>query len=185
MANSTFHDDLLRLCSAELADIGAVMALERGEGFEAFVGRSSRAEHEEMLASARYAYFLGRNGAGALVAFAILRDLDDPHGNVYLKRVAVDSPGRGRGSHFLALLFGWTFRETAAHRIYLDCFDDNVRAERAYQKLGLRREGVLRGAYLAQDGRRRDLHLMAVTRPEWLALPGSHSTSGREDRDAR
>ena len=160
------------------------MALERGEGFEAYVGRSSRAEHEDMLASARYAYFLGLDVAGAPVAFAILRDLDDPNGNIYLKRVAVDWPGRGRGSKFLALLIGWAFRETSAHRLYLDCFDDNVRAERAYEKLGLRREGVLRGAYLAPDGRRRDLHLMAVTRPEWLTHRETQTQSLCEDRGA-
>jgi RimJ/RimL family protein N-acetyltransferase len=174
MANSHFPRPSLTLRRAGEADIGAVMALERGEGFEAFVGRSSRAEHEDMLASARYAYFLGLDVAQRPVAFAILRDLDDPHGNVYLKRVAVESPGRGRGGEFLALLLGWAFRETAAHRIYLDCFDDNVRAERAYEKLGLRREGVLRGAYLAPDGRRRDLHLMAVTRPEWRVHCETH-----------
>ena len=184
MANSHFPEPSLMLCRAEPADIGAVMALERGEGFEAYVGRSSRAEHEDMLASARYAYFLGRDVAGRAVAFAILRDLDDPHGNVYLKRVAVDWPGRGRGSRFLALLFGWAFHETSAHRVYLDCFADNVRAERAYEKLGLRREGVLRGAYLASDGRRRDLHLMAVTRPEWLARHETHTPRVCQGRGA-
>ena len=119
MANSHFPETPLTLCRAQQADIGAVMALERGEGFEAFVGRSSRAEHEEILASARFAYFLGLDVHGLPVAFAILRDLDDPHGNIYLKRVAVDSPGRGRGSKFLALLISWAFHETSAHRVYL------------------------------------------------------------------
>ena len=54
-----------------------------------------------MLASSRHAYFLGVDGAGAAVAFAILRDLDEPHGNLYLKRIAVDEPGQGVGGAFL------------------------------------------------------------------------------------
>ena len=120
-----------------------------------------------MLGSPRYGYFLGLDAAGRSVAFAILRDLDDPHGNLYLKRVAVEAPGRGLGSQFLARLIDWAFAETAVWRFYLDCFDDNARAQRAYAKLGLSRDGTLRGAWLAPDGRRRDLVLMAITRPEW------------------
>ncbi len=145
------------------------MRLERGRGFEAFVGRSGLAEHEEMLASPRYAYFLCVDRAGTPVAFAILRDLDDTHGNLYLKRIAVEPPGQGLGTRFLALLIDWAFANTAAHRFYLDCFADNARAQRSYEKLGFTRDGVLREAYLAPDGQRRDLTLMALTRPEWLA----------------
>ena len=130
-----------------------------------------------MLASSRYAYFLGVDGDGAAVAFAILRDLDEPHGNLYLKRIAVDEPGRGVGTRFLALLIDWAFANTRAHRFCLDCFAENVRAQRAYAKLGFTRDGVLRQAYLAPDGRRRDLTLMALTRPEWLARPREGSSA--------
>ena len=98
-----------------------------------------------------------------------LRDLDEPNGNLYLKRIAVDEPGRGEGTRFLASLIDWAFAHTAAHRIYLDCFVENLRAQRAYAKLGFTRDGVLRQAYLGPDGRRRDLTLMALTRPEWTA----------------
>ncbi len=165
---------------AGLDDLAAVMALERGESFEASVGRSSLAEHEEMLASPRYAYFLAADGEGRAEAFAILRDLDDVHGNLYLKRIAVSSPGRGVGVAFLAEVIDWAFRETAAYRFYLDCFDDNVRAQRAYAKLGFSRDGSLRGAYLAADGRRRDLLMMALTRPEWRArAPAPSATALR------
>jgi len=38
-----------------------------------------------------------------------------------------------------------------------------------YAKLGFTRDGVLREAYLGPDGRRRDLVLMALTKPEWLS----------------
>ena len=38
-----------------------------------------------------------------------------------------------------------------------------------YGKLGFTRDGVLREAYLAPDGRRCDLVLMALTKPEWLS----------------
>jgi RimJ/RimL family protein N-acetyltransferase len=159
----------LTLRPARAGDLDAIMGLERGPGFELQVGRSSRAEHEAMFVSDRHRYFVGESEKGALAAFAILRDLDDPHGNVYLKRVAVTEPGAGVGTAFLALLIDWTFADPRAHRFHLDCFADNRRAQAAYAKLGFSRDGVLREAYLAPDGKRRDLILMALTRTEWAA----------------
>ncbi len=152
-----------------MTDIELVMALERQPGYEALVGRSSFAEHEQMLASPRYAYWLGFHGSLPPFAFAVLRDLDNVHGNVYLQRVAVDSPGQGRGTRFLAAVIERAFEEPTAHRFYLDCFVENARARRAYAKLGLSHDGILREAYLAPDGVRRSLALMAITRPEWTA----------------
>jgi RimJ/RimL family protein N-acetyltransferase len=146
---------------ATSADLDAVMAWERGPGYEAFVGRSTRPEHEAMLADGRHVYLIGEN------AFAILRDLDDPHGNVYLKRIAVAQPGRGDGARFLARVLNWTFARPKPHRFHLDCFAENARAQAMYAKLGFTRDGVLREAYLDPEGRRRTLILMALTRPEW------------------
>ena len=124
-----------------------------------------------MLASPTYAYLLGLDAIATPFAFAILRDLTDAHGNLYLKRIAVDEPGAGRGTAFLAAVIDWAFASTAAHRFYLDCFQENLRARRAYAKLGFSEDGILREAYLGPDGRRRDLTLMALTRPEWRARP--------------
>ncbi len=54
-----------------------------------------------------------------------------------------------------------------AERIYLDCFADNARAQRAYAKLGFTHDGVLRQAYRRADGTRADLVLMAILKSEW------------------
>ena len=119
------------------------------------------------MASANYLYFVGEQAAGSLVAFAILRDVDDAHGNVYLKRIAVARPGEGGGFAFLSLLVAWAFAQEGPHRFWLDCFAHNARAQRVYEKLGFSRDGVLRQAYCAADGSRHDLVMMALTRPEW------------------
>jgi diamine N-acetyltransferase len=155
----------IALRPARFDDLDAILAIERGEGFEILVGRSTRREHEDMLAGPRHAYFVGERKG--VEAFAILRDLDHPHGNLYLKRIAVARPGQGDGARFLSLLIDWAFANTKAHLFRLDCVDDNFRAQAMYAKLGFRRDGVLRQAYLAPDGRRRDLALMSLLRPEW------------------
>ncbi len=121
-----------------------------------------------MMADVSYAYLVGEVG-GAIAAFAILRHLDDPNGNRYLKRVAVARTGEGVGGAFLARVIDWVFDDADAHRFWLDCFTHNARAQRVYEKLGFTRDGVLREAYLGADGVRRDLTLMALTRPQWAA----------------
>jgi RimJ/RimL family protein N-acetyltransferase len=156
----------LRRASAD--DLPAIMAIERTPGFERWVGRSSESEHRAMMAGAAYAYLIGE-AAGAIVAFAILRDLDHPHGNLYLKRIAVARTDVGFGGAFLALTAAWAFGHEGVHRFWLDCFASNHRAQRVYEKLGFLSEGLLREAYLGDDGVRRDLTLMALTRPQWAA----------------
>jgi len=156
----------LMLRAASVDDLDAVMAIERTSGFERWVGRSSAAEHRAMMADANAAYLVGE-ADGAVVAFAILRDLNDPHGNRYLKRVAVARPDQGVGGAFLEQVIDWAFNRAGAHRFWLDCFSHNARAQRVYEKLGFTRDGVLREAYLGADGVRRDLTMMALTRPQW------------------
>ena len=69
----------------------------------------------------------------------------------------------------LASVIDWAFSFGDCHRFHLDHFLDNGRAHRAYEKCGLRREGVLREAYRLPDGRFADLVVMAILRPEWAA----------------
>ena len=104
-----------------------------------------------MLADPRHAYFVGERDG--VEAFAILRDLDDPHGNRLSQAHRRRWPGRRRRrSRFFGALLDWTFAQTPAHRFHLDCFDDNVARPGVVRQLGFSRDGVLREAYL--DARR-------------------------------
>jgi ribosomal protein S18 acetylase RimI-like enzyme len=149
------------------SDVEAVMAIERTPGFELRVGRSEEAEHRAMLDSPTHAYRLGIGENGAVEAFAILRGLNDAHGNLYLKRVAVARPGQGIGTAFLGLVLDEAFGPLRAERLYLDCFAHNAQAQAAYAKLGFTRDGVLRKAYRNGDGTRADLVLMTLLKEEW------------------
>lgn len=152
---------------AHLADIPFIMATERAPGFDRMVGRWSEAEHQSKLGTTDHAYLLGLNEAGERAAFAIIRDLDDAHGNVCLKRIAVAAPGQGIGRRFLILVIDWVFMETRAYRIWLDVLADNTRARHLYLSHGFVEEGLLRRAYQLPDESRIDLILMALLRPDW------------------
>jgi RimJ/RimL family protein N-acetyltransferase len=159
----------LALRPALLADIGAMMAIERSPDYERYVARSEAEEHRAMLSSPTHAYRLGVRESGAVEAFAILRGLGDPHLNLYLKRIAVARPGQGLGTAFLGLVLDEAFGPMGVERFHLDCFADNLRAQRSYEKLGFTRDGVLRQAYRLADGTRADLVMMAILKNEWEA----------------
>ncbi len=76
------------------ADIPAIMDIERTEGFDAYVGRSERAQHEALMASAECRYIMLEDETGP-VGFAILQGAGTANGIVYLKRIAIRSPGKG------------------------------------------------------------------------------------------
>jgi RimJ/RimL family protein N-acetyltransferase len=76
--------------------------------------------------------------------------------------------GRGYGSEAFDLLTGFAFRERDLHRVTLDVYEGNPRAERSYLKLGFRREGVRPGdVYLT--GSRITTIVMGLLRSEWEA----------------
>lgn len=148
------------------------MWFERMPGYEALVGRWSEAEHRAAMAERGTAYLLGYEDSVPR-GFAILRGLDDPHGNVLLKRIVVEAAGQGFGTRFLAAVTTWVFTTTPAHRVWLDVFAHNRRARHVYAGAGFSEDGMLREAYRGADGARLTQVLMALLRSEWDARRGA------------
>jgi RimJ/RimL family protein N-acetyltransferase len=163
----------IRLRPAGPEDIAFIMATERIPGFEKLVGCWSEDAHRAALAAAGHAYLLGIDPANERAGFAIVRDLDDAHGNVCLKRIAVTAPGRGTGGALVGALVRWAFTQSAAYRLWLDVMAHNARARHVYASHGFVEEGVMRGAYLGADGGRVDLVLMSLLRPDWRQKVGA------------
>lgn len=101
--------------------------------------------------------------------FAILRGLSSPHRNVELKRFVIATPEQGTGSAVLSLVMQYVFEDLGAHRLWLDVFEDNLRARHVYRKAGFQEDGVFREA-IYRDGEFHTLVLMAVLDREFRAL---------------
>ena len=88
-------------------------------------------------------------------------------------RVAIFQPaqrGKGLGGWMIETVRDFAFEKLRLHRLELDVFSFNPRAERTYLKAGFRREGVLRDAVMDEGGSYADDILMAILEEDWRAL---------------
>jgi RimJ/RimL family protein N-acetyltransferase len=166
------------------ADIPVIMEIERTEGFEAYVGRSERAQHEALMAVADTRYIMLEDETGP-VGFAILQGAGAANGIVYLKRIAIRSPGKGLGKRFLSELIRLSFEAYRAEKFWLDAFETNERARHVYASCGLQHDGVLREHYPLPDGTRANLVVMSVLKREWLANEARRQSRLVAEADAR
>lgn len=77
--------------------------------------------------------------------------------------------GKGIGTWATEVTRDFAFEELKLHRLELDVYSFNPRAEKAYRKAGFRREGVLRDAVLDGDTYADDI-LMSILESEWRSL---------------
>ena len=82
-----------------------------------------------------------------------------------------DERGKGIGTWATEATRDFAFEELKLHRLELDVYSFNPRAEKAYVKAGFKREGVLRDAVMDGDKYADDI-LMSMLEDEWRALKG-------------
>jgi len=77
-----------------------------------------------------------------------------------------DEWGKGYGTEATALITEYAFATLNLNRVVLRVHEDNERGIRAYEKVGFRREGVLRQD-IYREGRYWDTLVMGILREEW------------------
>ncbi|BFV59094.1 GNAT family protein [Kitasatospora sp. CMC57] len=98
-----------------------------------------------------------------------LMDLDrDNRSAALLIALLPTATGRGLGTEAVRLLLDHAFTAIGLHRVHLEVFDFNLRAQRVYQKAGFSLEGRLRQSH-HWDGKWHDTLLMAALATEWRA----------------
>lgn len=112
--------------------------------------------------------FLIINPLGQIIGETVINEIDWDlrKANFRIAIFRSDMRGRGIGSWAIAKTRDFAFEQLKLHRLELDVFSFNPRAEHAYQKAGFRREGVLRDA--VRDGETyADDILMAILEEDW------------------
>ena len=74
--------------------------------------------------------------------------------------------GRGFATDIAYLLIDFGFEHLALHRIYATCNPRNIASTRVMEKVGMKKEGIMRECLLIKDGWRDSL-LFSVLEYEW------------------
>lgn len=106
-----------------------------------------------------------------LLGEVVLNDIDWDNRQASF-RIALVGPhvyGKGYGTQATRLIVQYGFEQLDLHRIELEVYDFNPRAQRVYEKAGFVREGARRDALL-WDGKFQDAIMMSILRPEYEQL---------------
>lgn len=145
---------------AALADVDAM----RLTGTRAIFTREQvRAHLERLPGSDERADFAILDDAGRYLGEVVLNDLDEDNRamNYRIALAASSVRGRGYGTEAGRAVVEWAFADVGLHRISLDVYSFNPGAQRSYEKIGFRVEGVARDTLL-WDGEWTDSVLMSI-----------------------
>jgi ribosomal protein S18 acetylase RimI-like enzyme len=157
----------VQLRSAQKDDIGFIVALEQRPEFSPFINAWPAARHARAMDDADFRYLMFE-AEGRTLGYAFLNGLLSPNRAIQLCRIALAEPGRGCGRAACRLIMAEAFERLGAHRLYLDLFEDNARAEHLYRSLGFTLEGIAREAE-RRGSEFRTLKLMAILEHEYRA----------------
>jgi RimJ/RimL family protein N-acetyltransferase len=109
------------------------------------------------------------DGAGRAVGTTSYVDIQPAHRGVEIGFTWLVPAARGTRVNpaVKLLMLAHAFDDQGAVRVQLKCDARNVQSQRAIQKLGAEREGVLRKHRILPDGFVRDTVMYSVTREEW------------------
>lgn len=132
---------------------------------------------EAVHAEDRY-FFLLIAPDGRIIGESVVNEIDWElrRGNFRVGIFQGTERGKGIGTWITEATRDFAFADLKLHRLELDVFSFNPRAERAYLKAGFKREGVLRDAVLDGEGYADDI-LMAMLEDEWKAIKGQTQES--------
>ncbi len=156
----------MQFLPARVEDIPQIVAMEQIPAFRSFVGSWSQEQHLQTFKSSDARYFVAEATPGEIAGFAILRGLSSEHHSIELKRIIAKTPGQGLGKQMLCFVMEKVFEEFHAHRLWLDVFETNLRAQHVYKALGFRQDGLFREA-VYRDGKYHSLLLMSLLDREY------------------
>jgi diamine N-acetyltransferase len=135
----------LRLRPTMLSDLDFVLSVERDSRNLPFITPWERTQHEGAVRFPDFRHFIVEGGdAFDGIGFVILQGCRNPQRSVELKRLVLQTQGRGYGRACVRLLKQMAFRDLHAHRFWLDVKQLNTRALALYAGEGFVEEGRLR-----------------------------------------
>ena len=135
----------LRIRPTMLSDLDFVVSVEQDARNLPFIAPWERTQHEGAIRFPDSRHFIVEAGDDwEHVGFVILQGCRNQSRSVELKRIALQTQGRGLGRACVRMLKKMVFRDLHAHRFWLDVMSQNTRALGLYASEGFVEEGRLR-----------------------------------------
>jgi RimJ/RimL family protein N-acetyltransferase len=168
----------VRLRPTMLSDLDFVIGVEHDSINRPCIAPWERTQHEGAVRFPDFRHFIIEAGANcARAGFVILQGCRNPHRSVELKRIVLQTQGRGLGRASVRLLAQIAFRDLGAHRFWLDVRSLNTRAQALYRSEGFVEEGRLRDSVRTDDGYD-SLIVMSMLEHEYAALCDARKGEG-------
>jgi diamine N-acetyltransferase len=162
----------LGLRNTLIEEVDVVYDLESQPENSRYVMSYAIERHKEVIDSEDEEHLVVCDKAtGEIMGYVILAGLSNPHLSLELRRIVVQSKGRGIGRQAVQLIKQYCFEQLHFHRLWLDVYADNERAVQLYRSEGFVEEGKLRE--IRKDGDQyRSMFLFSILENEWRAENG-------------
>lgn len=134
-------------------DLQYVLSAQADEDSRPFVTAWPEEKHRAALDEANIEHLIVESKPNnQRIGFVILAGLESEHRNIEFMRIVITEKGKGYGKVAVQAIKRHAFETLAAHRLWLDVKEHNMRARTLYEKQGFRYEGTLRECLKVPEG---------------------------------
>jgi len=152
--------DKINIEFTRVDNIGKIIQIENDNSN--FIGQYDYNGHKRVIESDDEIHFSIIDKAdNSLIGHIILAGLKNENDSIEFRRIVISKKGKGLGKESISLIKKYCFENLKAHRIWLDVYDDNMRAMGLYKSQGFKIDGLLREC-IKQDEKYRSLLIMSI-----------------------
>ncbi len=140
-----FKTERLRINEATLIDIPFIMRLEQHPDNRNFVVQGTVDEHTYEIQDPSHLLLIIKKKY-ELIGF-VLCHKDVKNSSFELRRMIIQSKGKGYGKEVLLGIIDYSLNELGFHRFWLDVYEDNEKAIHLYESIGMELDGILKKSY--------------------------------------
>lgn len=147
-----FQTERLEIIRATDDYIDKIIEMESHPDNRDFIWIGTFEDHQSEIKDKNHILWIFRAKEDAKIVGYGLARLDWKSEIFELRRIVITNKGLGYGKEAMKGIIKYAFEDFRANRFWLDVYPDNIVGISLYEKLGLKKEGVLRQNYKSDRG---------------------------------
>ncbi|WP_320940283.1 GNAT family protein [Lysinibacillus capsici] len=175
----TLENEVVKLKPLELSDTQGLLeagsypeiwshmstTIEKREDVNSFVENALKAKNEKT----EFPFVIVDKQSGDIIGSTRFMDIDDKHQRLEIGYTWL-TPAYWRtaiNTNCKYLLFRFSFEHLHLQRVQIKTDHDNIRSQKAIERIGATKEGILRNHMIRKDGTTRHTVMYSITKEEW------------------